>query len=171
MSAEFVVEWHELLPFDDMEWQSALQLAVGMLRSESPIRFRAPADDRSDLLVVGYMAGDHDRIVQGETFAAFLRSRSDLGSTNVLLVACAQRKPALRLPEVRELLIGQGPGLRGARHLRTNIPDALTMDCRRVLLQCLQERHLMELPPTQIEDGAIVRAPLVSPRRRRYEAI
>lgn len=171
MSAEYVVEWHELLPFDDVEWRSALQMAVTMLRGESPVRFRAPADGACDLLVIAYMSGDHDRIVQGETLTAFLQTRSDLASTTVLLVACAQRKPALRVADVRELLIAQGANLRGARHLRSTIPDAMARDCRLALIQCLDERHLMELPLHQLEESATVRAPLVNPRRRRYEAI
>lgn len=171
MSAEYVVEWHELLPFEDVEWRSAVQMAVSMLRGDSPVRFRAPADNSSDLLVVAYMAGDHERIVQGETLATFTQERSDLTETTVLLVACAQRKPALRIAEVRELLIIQGAGLRGARHLRSAIPDALTRDCRLALIQCLEERQLMELPPAELEESATVRAPLVNPRRRRYEAI
>lgn len=171
MSTEYVVEWHELLPFDDVEWRSGLQLAVSMLRGDSPVRFRSAADETSDLTVVAYMAGDHDRIVQGETLAAFLRSRPDLASTTVLVVACAQRRPALRVAEVRELLITQGAGLRSPRHLRSTIPDALTRDCRLALIQCLEERDLMELPPSPFEESATVRPPLVNPRRRRFESI
>lgn len=170
MSAEYVVEWHELLPFEDFEWRTALQLAVSMLRSDSPVRFRSPADESSDMLVIAYMAGDHDRVVQSEVLAEFLGSRSDLAASTVVLIACANRKPALTSADVRELLIDQGSTLHGPRHMRSTLPAALTGDCRALLLQCLEERQLMELPPAQFEESETVRPQLVNPRRR-YESI
>lgn len=171
MSAEYVVEWHELLPFDGFDWQSSLQFAVSVLRNGSPVRFRAQHDESSDLLLVAYMAGDHERIVQGQTLAAFLGGRADLGATTVVLVACANRKPALPISEVRELLIEQGAGLKGPKHLRSKIPATLTEDCRSLLLRCLEERQLMELPPAQFEESETVISPRLNPQKRRFENI
>lgn len=170
MSAEYVVEWHELLPFEDFDWRTALQLTLNMLRLDYPVRFRSPSDQSCDMLVIAYMAGDHERIVQSRDLASYLDGRSNLAHCTVVLVACANRKPTLSAADVRELLIDQGSSLAAPRHMRSTLPAALTGDCQTLLLQCLEERQLMELPPTQFEESETVRPQLVNPRRR-FESV
>jgi hypothetical protein len=166
MSFELVVEWQELYPLSSTEWELALQDVMATLREHARVRYRQQDDQGVDVLIVAYMAGDHERVLRDRSLENLMLDRLDLRNVSVLLAACARRKPALSMDSVRELLIEQVPVAGRRRPLRAASTEDLNRGGQEIIATALGERQFAELPPSHSSERSKVAPQYVAPKRR-----
>ncbi len=144
MSDEILVDWRQLLPLADAQWEDTFFSTIEDLQRSQSVRIRTVADPAVDLLFLPYLAAEHQEVVDRLILENQLTKVTGIEDAEVALVACANCSPILREGEVKKLLGLQGQLVAAhAEPFRIESADALSDVVRRLVAQVSRRKRLM----------------------------
>jgi hypothetical protein len=112
-AAQIIVAWRAILPIDELDWSDSVDLVIAELQDEHGriIRPATREDSRMDLLLVCYLATDHERIVEDNLLSNLLSNAT--APATLIVFGCGKRPRGseIQQSDVREMMISQTVGI------------------------------------------------------------
>lgn len=142
---QIIVAWRAILPLDDLDWSDAVDLVIGELQDEHGpiIRPAIREDSKVDLLLVCYLATDHERIVEENLLSSMLSNATD--PATLIVFGCGKRPRGsdIQQSDVREMMISQTAGIPSERFFgRTRSVDDFKDQARKYLVSHVRRNSL-----------------------------